>query len=146
MRHLQECMNWKMAKTQTKRHLKPFLFGLFSGIFLSGLILLLSRNLNIDRKAFLDSGYFGSTSQLSAGSAICVNIDQNKQVFPLVSLNSASIDELKSLPGIGDVKAKSIIAWREKYGDFKNISELMYISGISNALFQQICNMITIVK
>jgi competence ComEA-like helix-hairpin-helix protein len=133
-----------MVKIQSKKYIKLFLFGFFLGIFLSGLFLLIIKNPHVDPKFLLDLGYSDTLSERSTGSIICVNIDQDNQEFPLLNLNSASIDELKSLPGIGDVKAKSIIAWREKYGNFKNISELMYISGISDTLFQQICNKITI--
>lgn len=135
-----------MVKLLSKNHSKSFLFGIFSGIFLSGLFLLLINYPQINRKQILVSDSFESYSESSTGSVRCISNDQKKELFYLINLNAASIDELKSLPGIGDVKAKNILAWREKYGDFKNISELMYISGISDTLFQQICNMITIKK
>jgi competence ComEA-like helix-hairpin-helix protein len=127
-----------MPKIHSKKNIKPFLFGLFSGIFLSGLFLLIINNPHLNQKLSLVSDSFESYSDISTGSVICVNNDQKKGNFPLVNLNTSSIDELKSLSGIGDVKAKSILAWRVKYGEFKNISELMYISGISDSLFQQI--------
>ncbi len=133
-----------MAKEQTNNHNKTFFYGFLSGIFLSGLLLLIINSSQINRNFVSISDSTEPYLESSSKSIICVINLQDKLEFPPINLNEASIDELKSLPGIGDVKAKSIIAWRDKYGKFENLSELMYISGISDTLFQQICNMITI--
>jgi competence ComEA-like helix-hairpin-helix protein len=133
-----------MVKEQTNNHIKSFFYGFLSGIFLSGLLLLIFNNSQINPNFIPTSDSTEEYLESSIKSIICENTSHNKQEYTPINLNFASIDELKSLPGIGDVKAKNIIVWREKYGNFKNISELMYISGISDTLFQQICNMITV--
>jgi competence protein ComEA len=59
-----------------------------------------------------------------------------------VNLNNSTIEELNSLPGIGEVKAKNIIDFREKYGNFVKVDDLLFVPGIGDNLFQQICNLV----
>ena len=61
-----------------------------------------------------------------------------------VSLNTATLDELMTLPGIGEAKAQAIIEYREEVGAFQNIEELKEVSGIGDAIFDQIKESITI--
>lgn len=59
--------------------------------------------------------------------------EQENEQF--VNINSADITELCTLPGIGESKAASIIAYRDENGDFQNIEELMEVPGIKESLF-----------
>ena len=61
----------------------------------------------------------------------------------LININTATLEELLTLPGIGESKAKNIIEYREE-NKFKNIEELMNVNGIGESLFEQIKNKITI--
>ncbi len=61
-----------------------------------------------------------------------------------VNINTSSIDELKNLTGIGDKKAKDIISYREKNGNFNTIEDIMKVSGIGEANFAQIKEDITV--
>lgn len=47
-----------------------------------------------------------------------------------VSLNTATLAQLDSLPGIGPVTAQKILDWREQHGGFKAVSELQEVDGI----------------
>ncbi len=55
-----------------------------------------------------------------------------------VDINKAGIDELKTLPGIGDSKAAAIVAFREANGDFSCIEDIMLVPGIKEGVFGRI--------
>jgi len=61
-----------------------------------------------------------------------------------ISINKATIEELQTLTGIGESKAKSIIEYRLKEGDFKTIEDIKKVNGIGDALFEKIKDNITI--
>ncbi len=61
-----------------------------------------------------------------------------------ISLNTATIEELLTLPGIGETKAKSIIKYREEVGSFKNIEEIMNIKGIGKTTFEKFKDYLTL--
>lgn len=61
----------------------------------------------------------------------------------LVNINSASLEELTSLPGIGEAKAKTIIEYRNKE-KFNKIEDIQNISGIGSSLFEKIKDYITV--
>lgn len=54
---------------------------------------------------------------------------------PTINLNSANLDQLESLPGIGRKTAERIIEHRTKSGGFKRIEELMNVKGIGEKSF-----------
>lgn len=61
-----------------------------------------------------------------------------------INLNTATREQLMSLPGIGEAKADAVIAYREERGKFQNIEEIMNISGIKEAVFLKIKDKITV--
>lgn len=61
-----------------------------------------------------------------------------------ININTADISKLKEIPGIGDIKANSIIMYRESNGNFKSIEELKNIEGIGEKTFEKIKNNIKI--
>ena len=62
----------------------------------------------------------------------------------LININVASFDELISLSGIGEVKARAIIAYREENGKFNNIEDIKNVSGIGNSVYEKIKDFITV--
>lgn len=54
-----------------------------------------------------------------------------------LDINTASVTELMTLPGIGSAKAEAIVAYREEYGKFSSIEDLMKIPGIKEGIFRQ---------
>jgi competence protein ComEA len=61
-----------------------------------------------------------------------------------INLNSASAEQLESLPGIGPVTAKRILDYRDKVGKFKQIEEIINIQGIGDKKFERIKDRLTV--
>ncbi len=61
-----------------------------------------------------------------------------------VNLNSATVDQLETLPGIGRKTAERIIEFRQRNGGFKKIEELMNVKGIGEKSFLKIKPLIAV--
>ena len=55
-----------------------------------------------------------------------------------VNLNTATVEQLQTLPGIGPAMAKRIIEHRTKVGKFTKIEEILNVKGIGEKRFQRI--------
>ena len=62
----------------------------------------------------------------------------------LVNINSAALEELDTLPGIGPVTAQKIIDYRAVNGSFSDIKAIMEVSGVGEGKFEQIQDLITV--
>lgn len=69
--------------------------------------------------------------------------DRTQAGFP-ININTASAEELTSLPGIGDVLAGRIVSYREQYGSFLSTEELMDVTGISEKTYERIQEYVTV--
>jgi comEA protein len=56
----------------------------------------------------------------------------------LLDLNTATLEQLDKLPGIGESKAKAILEYRMKKGRFKRVEELMDVKGIGDKMFEKL--------
>ncbi len=89
-----------------------------------------------------------STSKVETQSQKTTSSNQNSSVSSqnekqMISLNKASKEELMTLSGIGETKALSIIEYRTKT-PFKDIAEIMNVSGIGESTYEKIKDSITI--
>ena len=85
--------------------------------------------------------------EVESGTVAAESIDNTESTDGgpgLININTASKEELKTLPGIGDGIAGKIIDYREKSGSFKTIEDIMKVSGIKDKLFSKIKDMITV--
>ena len=62
----------------------------------------------------------------------------------LVNLNTATMDQLATIPGVGVKTAERIIAYRQKNGGFKKIEDLMNVSGVGEKSFLKMKPLITV--
>lgn len=80
----------------------------------------------------------------------CINdkitgeIGGNTDTSYAININTASLEELQKLSGIGASKAEAIIKYRDKVGKFKSIEELLEVDGIGEKLYEEIKNSITV--
>lgn len=90
----------------------------------------------------------------SAGTAASSSLDESPSggrpaagegdIKKKININTADESALMTLKGIGASRAADIIAYRDKNGPFRSIEEIMKVSGIKGAVFQKICDEITV--
>jgi len=87
--------------------------------------------------------YIPTQEEVNAGMIPVVS-GKEGQLTGMVNINTAEKEELMTLPGIGESKAESIVKYRAKVGRFQTIEELKNVSGIGEALFESLCDKITV--
>jgi competence protein ComEA len=76
-------------------------------------------------------------------TAVSESSSSNSNV-DLVNVNTASLEELNALPGIGPTIAQKIIEYREANGPFTTIEDIMNVSGIGPSTFEDLKDLITV--
>lgn len=71
-------------------------------------------------------------------------IDEDPHNELKININVADVAELTLLPGIGEKKAQAIIDYREEYGSYQTIEDLMNVSGIGQKTFDKLSSMISV--
>ena len=67
-----------------------------------------------------------------------------QEIDAKININSASVDTLVTLPGIGVKKAQMIIQFREEHGRFLAIEELQEVKGVGEKLFAKVAPLISV--
>ena len=78
-----------------------------------------------------------------AGTAVGAGSPE-KADLPVVNLNTASIAELESLPGVGSVRARAIIAERKRRGGFESVGQLAAVKGVGPKLLERLRPQVTV--
>ena len=93
-----------------------------------------------------DSSSLNLASKLSDGMVLVVpgKNESSTSIYTKVNINTASINELCTLNGIGEAIAQKIVDYRTINGRFQSIEDIKNVSGIGDALFEKIKNDITV--
>ena len=91
----------------------------------------IQRNAGTVQEPGVDDGEFSTTQADTASDG-------------RVNLNTATREELMTLPGIGEAKAEAVIRYREEHGAFQTVEEIMQINGIKEAIFLKIKDRLTV--
>ena len=78
-----------------------------------------------------------NTNPANTGGIYTDTNSKEKDNTKLVNINTATKEELCSLPGIGDSRAESIVAYREKNNGFSSIEDIMKVEGIKDGMFSK---------
>lgn len=70
--------------------------------------------------------------------------DSPGEITLLVNINTASLEQLTALPGIGEGYARNIIDYREEMGRFETVEELLNVEGIGISRLEAILDYITV--
>jgi competence protein ComEA len=62
-----------------------------------------------------------------------------------ININTATAQELEALPGVGEVIATRIVAYREQNGPFRSADDLIHVEGISDRAIDNIRELVTTV-
>lgn len=101
----------------------------------------------VNRAQPLDDGqkiYIMNETEWQEAQAECAAKDDVSVDDGRININTASEDELCTLPGIGLTRAKAIIAYREEFGSFSAIEEIQNVSGIKSGTYEKICSSIKV--
>ena len=117
--------------------------GVIAGTDLSGLnlarLLTDGEQIAVGIAAAVGSGGSGSGPVTAGGTAVGTGSGA-----ALVNLNTASIEQLDSLPGVGPVLAQRIIDWRTTHGQFDSVDQLTQVTGVGDAKFADLKPLVTV--
>lgn len=75
---------------------------------------------------------------------IASNLEEETETGILLNVNQASFKELLDIPGMTEIRAASLIIYREQYGDFKHLDELINVKNIGEVTLEKIKPYLTV--
>lgn len=82
--------------------------------------------------------YIPSEEETESGSAAEALNGTDATADGRVDLNTASVEQLMTLPGIGKAKAESIVNYREEHGAFSSTADVMRVEGIKEGIYNRV--------
>ena len=84
------------------------------------------------------------TSTIKTTQTPTTTTTTSKKIIYPININNCSVEDLLNIKGLGEIKAKKIIEYRETNGLFTDIEDIKNVSGIGDVLFNKIKEFITI--
>lgn len=98
-----------------------------------------SETITAKKEGTVDKGNEVNISQLNTNTSNNGNGNNKK-----ININTASIEELQKLPGIGPAKARAILDYRTNNGSFESIEEIKKVKGIGEKIYEKIKELIDV--
>lgn len=120
-------------------------FWLLSAVFVLACVgILLFSHLNMEREAVYFTPIEASSQSVYEQEALSTEFTAKNTVSnDKININTASAEELATLPGIGEKTAEAIITYRKEFGPFDNIEEITEVNGIGKTKYNNIKDFIT---
>jgi len=99
-------------------------------------------SVNLARR--LEDGEMVVVSPVSTGNSVDEGVPATNTVSALVNINTANVEELEQLPGIGPSTAQKIVSDRMANGSFKSIDDLKRVAGIGDKKFEAISSLVCV--
>ena len=84
------------------------------------------------------------SSESAGGSVSDIAASTDESSGTKININTASVSELMTLDGIGEVKAKAIVEYRTENGNFRSIDDLVLVNGIGEKTLEKNRDRITV--
>ena len=86
-----------------------------------------------------------STSEISISKGVHPSVSPaDPNVSGKLNINTATVQQLTNLPGIGESLAQAIVDYRTENGAFRSVGELTNVNGIGSGKLEAIVDMITV--
>ena len=73
-----------------------------------------------------------------------VSAEEDETAVQMVNINTASCEELQTLPGVGEKLAEKIVLWRQKNGPFMDKEELLLVDGLGKSVYYSLADYVTL--
>lgn len=124
------------------KKLTPFLYLTITLCFIFLGIGVMIGRINASAMPKMESSGYGETLP----KMVDTRFDQPEFIDGKININVATMESLCRVPGIGEVLAKSIIAYRQMQGPFTSVDELLQVDGMGEGKLSKIREYVTIGK
>jgi len=87
---------------------------------------------------------FSSNLNAAAIDTVAATTPVGQTISDKVNINTAGIEALMTLPGVGKSKAEAIVAYRTKNGDFQRVADITLVKGIGDKLLKKFSGQVSV--